>query len=56
MAAEISEKFAIDCTLIEGDKGIFDVVVDGSMIFSKFDVDRFPDDGEIEQALSALAK
>ena len=55
MAAEISEKFGQEAELIEGDKGIFDVVVDGQMIFSKFDVDRFPEDGEIEGLLSARA-
>lgn len=27
--------------------GIFDVVVDGDMVFSKFDVGRFPDEGEV---------
>jgi hypothetical protein len=55
LAAEISDKFDVDAELIEGGKGIFDVVVDGNMIFSKFDVDRFPDDGEISAALAALA-
>ena len=54
MAAEISDKFGVTSDLIEGDKGIFDVVVDGNLIFSKFDVDRFPDDGEVMKLLSAL--
>ena len=38
--------------MIEGRGGIFDVVVDGKMIFSKHDVDRFPTHDEI---LSQLA-
>ncbi|MFP6703788.1 MAG: Rdx family protein [Planctomycetaceae bacterium] len=37
----------VDATLIEGAGGIFDVVVDGKMIFSKHDVDRFPEHAEI---------
>ena len=53
MAAEIARKFGVEPELIEGDKGIFDVIVDGEMIFSKFDVDRFPDDGEIAGLLSS---
>ena len=27
--------------------GIFDVIVDGDVVFSKFDVGRFPDEGEV---------
>jgi hypothetical protein len=33
--------------LVEGDKGQFDVEVDGRLIFSKWQTHRFPDDGEI---------
>ena len=38
--------------LIEGAGGIFDVIVDGKLIFSKHDVDRFPEHDEV---LSQLA-
>ena len=34
-------------TLIEGKGGIFDVEVDGKLIFSKKKVGRFPEKGEI---------
>jgi len=33
--------------MIEGGGGIFDVIVDGEMIFSKHAVDRFPEHDEI---------
>ena len=33
--------------LIEGRGGIFDVVVDDDLIFSKHDRGRFPDEGEV---------
>ena len=39
-----------DCTveLIKGDNGIFDVTMDGTMVFSKHGCDgRFPDEGEV---------
>jgi predicted nicotinamide N-methyase len=55
LAAEIKEKFGIESELIEGDKGVFDVVVDGDLVFSKFELDRFPEDGEIEAILSPLS-
>lgn len=56
MAAEISDQFGHEPELIEGGKGIFDVVVDGATIFSKFDVDRFPEDGEIAGLLTAITQ
>ena len=45
--AEIEKEFGITPDLIEGSSGIYDVVVDGDMIFSKDRVGRFPEDGEI---------
>ena len=33
--------------LIRGDNGIFDVVVDGALLFSKHAEGRFPDEDEI---------
>jgi hypothetical protein len=47
----LSKELGIDATLIEGDRGVFDVARDGTVIFSKFKVGRFPKDAEIVQAL-----
>lgn len=33
--------------LIKGDDGVFDVVVDGRRVFSKHELGRFPNDGEV---------
>jgi len=41
--------------LIKGDKGVFDVVADGKLVFSKYREGRFPEDSEIVDALRALA-
>ena len=41
----------VDATLKKGDDGIFDVVVDGRMIFSKHEAGRFPEDDEILEKL-----
>ena len=47
MATAIQNETGVDAELIRGDNGVFDVVVDGTKIFSKGDEGRFPEDGEI---------
>ena len=37
----------VDVELIAGSGGVFEVVVDGKQIFSKKQLGRFPEDGEI---------
>ena len=39
--------------LIRGGGGIFDVTVDGKLIFSKHRVGRFPEAGEVEGLIRA---
>lgn len=54
MAATLKEKLGIDeeqITLIKGDNGVFDVVVDGALIFSKDSEGRFPEEREIVDAI-----
>ena len=45
MSSEIEDSGADKCELIGG--GGFDVVVDGRLIFSKHQIGRFPEPGEI---------
>ncbi|MBX7082546.1 MAG: Rdx family protein [Nannocystaceae bacterium] len=47
--AELRERFgdAVNVRLVEGARGVFDVVVQGQRIFSKHALHRFPDPGEI---------
>jgi len=40
--------------LIEGDNGVFDVVANGNLIFSKHAKGRFPEEHEIVEALRSL--
>lgn len=47
MSAEISATSGVVPELIGGGGGVFDVNVDGTLIFSKFEVHRFPEPGEI---------
>jgi selenoprotein W-related protein len=47
LAATIKADTGVESALICGGGGIFDVVVDGDMIFSKHESDRFPEPDEI---------
>jgi selenoprotein W-related protein len=37
----------VDCELVEGSGGVFEISVDGKKVFSKKALGRFPQDGEI---------
>lgn len=41
----------MEAELIKGENGVFDVVADGTLVFSKHREGRFPDAGEIVRAL-----
>ena len=50
MANEILEKYGTDVkelTLIPSGGGVFEVIKNADLIFSKNSLDRFPDDGEV---------
>ena len=51
MAAEIKSAIGVDAELIGGGGGVFDVVVNDKLVFSKATEDRFPNEGEVAAAL-----
>lgn len=51
MAAEIEKRFGADPRLIKGKDGVFDVMVDGELVFSKHRVGRFPEPGEVPRLM-----
>lgn len=51
LAAELAEALGIKAELVRGGRGIFDVNVDGALVFSKHALHRFPDPGEISALL-----
>ena len=51
MSAEIAAIPGLNLTLHAEGKGIFDVEVDGALIFSKYQLSRFPEEGEIAQLI-----
>ena len=48
---ELSKSLDVKATLIEGSGGIFDVKVDGKLVFSKDEVGRCPNPGEVLEKL-----
>jgi selenoprotein W-related protein len=43
----LEHEFGAKVGLIEGKDGVFEVAVDGNLVFSKRALGRFPDDGEV---------
>lgn len=47
MEAELAKEFGADVELIASSGGVFEVTVDGNLLFSKKSLNRFPEDGEV---------
>jgi len=50
--AELKEALGVEAKLTKGSGGVFDVVVDGTLVFSKRDTGRFPEPGEVARLLA----
>tara|TARA_Y100001949_G_scaffold132355_1_gene113876 strand:- start:124 stop:285 length:162 start_codon:yes stop_codon:yes gene_type:complete len=51
LATELKESFAVDSELLSGERGDFEVVVDGKIVFSKKKLARFPEPGEVTKII-----
>ncbi|MEM1435225.1 MAG: Rdx family protein [Pseudomonadota bacterium] len=47
LAATIKESLGVEAALTRGAGGIFDVTIDGHLLYSKFETHQFPDESEI---------
>ncbi|TDI46003.1 MAG: SelT/SelW/SelH family protein [Acidobacteria bacterium] len=47
MAAELKEKFDVDCEMIPSGGGVYEITVDDTLVFSKKALGQFPEEGEI---------
>jgi selT/selW/selH-like putative selenoprotein len=47
LAKALKKRYGVDAELIKSDGGVFEVVKDGELIFSKKATGRFPKDDEI---------
>lgn len=52
MKAELENSLGVETELVKGYGGVFDVRVDGDLVFSKADFSRFPKEGEITSIIS----
>lgn len=50
----MKEQFDLDTELVDGGGGVFEVALDGRPVFSKKELGRFPDNGEVEHAVAEL--
>ena len=53
LGEELENKFGAEVELLSSDGGVFEIVVDGSLLFSKRSLNRFPEEGEIPHLLEA---
>lgn len=53
MAAEIKKVFGVETKLVRGDNGIFDVKLNGKLIYTKAKTHSFPEPGEIATLIRA---
>ncbi|MBI3015384.1 MAG: SelT/SelW/SelH family protein [Candidatus Tectomicrobia bacterium] len=56
MQQAIRKSTGLESKLIEGSGGVFDVRIDGSLIFSHFQTGRFPKSEEILAKIQELQK
>ena len=52
LAAAISKAVGLEAELVRGERGVFDVDVNGRRVFSKHSAHRFPDAAEIIDAVT----
>lgn len=50
----MKKEFGADVELIKGRGGIFDVVTEGKLVYSKHATGRFPEENEVVEAIRAL--
>jgi selT/selW/selH-like putative selenoprotein len=55
LGARLSRELGVDPELVRGERGVFDVMIDGKLIFSKHSAGRFPEEPEIVQAIRSLS-
>ena len=51
MSAELKQTFEADVTIERGHSGIYDVLLNGKLIYCKDELGRFPEEGEIVEII-----
>lgn len=47
----MKKAFGVEAKLTKGSGGVFDVVVDGTLVYSKKETGRFPEAGEVSKRM-----
>lgn len=55
MAAEIKDQFGYESELVKSQGGVFEIELNGKLLFSKASLGRFPDDGEVKNLVKKEA-
>jgi selT/selW/selH-like putative selenoprotein len=53
LAEKLQQAFGVETTLIMGGGGIFDVKLDGTLVYSKHDAGGFPDEDRLVEEIRA---
>jgi len=51
LSAELKSAFEANVVVERGHSGIYDISLDGELIFSKYSLGRFPEEGEIVEII-----
>ena len=54
MRDELNNQFGYQAELKPGTRGSYEVFANGNLIFSKLQLDRFPNDGEIVRLINGI--
>ncbi len=52
MAAKLAERFGVTARMIESGRGRFDVHVDGTLAYSKYETGQFPDEARLVEEIA----
>ena len=55
LAAEIKDKYGVDPNLVASEGGVFEVTVNNNLVYSKKQLGRFPEPGEVQSSIDALS-
>jgi selT/selW/selH-like putative selenoprotein len=56
LQAVLKKKFGVEAKLIAGGGGIFEVTLDGKVVFDKFSAGRFPKEQEVVDTIEKTKK
>jgi selT/selW/selH-like putative selenoprotein len=52
----LRDELGVEAELVRGDRGVFDVIVDGAVVFSKHAAGRFPDEAALVESIRSRAQ